>query len=81
MVAGFLLFLTKFTKLGRNIYALGGNAQAAFYSGISVKLHTMVVFIIAGTCAGIAGIVTTARTDEEARELLRSLGLPVREGA
>jgi large subunit ribosomal protein L5 len=26
-------------------------------------------------------IVTTARTDEEARELLRSLGLPVREGA
>ncbi|WP_213781303.1 D-allose ABC transporter permease [Caballeronia sp. dw_276] len=62
VVAGFLLFLTKFTKLGRNIYALGGNAQAAFYSGISVKLHTMVVFIIAGTCAGIAGIVTTART-------------------
>jgi D-allose transport system permease protein len=62
VVAGFLLFLTKFTKLGRNIYALGGNAQAAFYSGISVKLHTLVVFIIAGTCAGIAGIVTTART-------------------
>jgi large subunit ribosomal protein L5 len=26
-------------------------------------------------------IVTTARTDEEARELLRSLGLPIREGA
>ncbi|MFM0738803.1 D-allose ABC transporter permease [Paraburkholderia xenovorans] len=62
VVAGFLFFMTRFTKLGRNIYALGGNAQAAFYSGISVKLHTLVVFVISGACAGIAGIVITART-------------------
>jgi D-allose transport system permease protein len=61
-VAGFLFFITRYTKLGRNLYALGGNAQAAFYSGISVKLHTLVVFVISGSCAGIAGIVTTART-------------------
>lgn len=62
VVAGILYFLTQYTKLGRNIYALGGNAQAAFYSGISVKLHTLVVFVISGACAGIAGVVTTART-------------------
>jgi D-allose transport system permease protein len=62
VVAAFLFFLTKYTKLGRNIYALGGNAQAAFYSGISVKLHSLVVFVISGACAGIAGVVTTART-------------------
>ncbi|MEJ0004215.1 MAG: D-allose ABC transporter permease [Pararobbsia sp.] len=61
-VAAFLFFLTQYTKLGRNIYALGGNAQAAFYSGISVKLHSLVVFVISGACAGIAGVVTTART-------------------
>ena len=61
-VAGFLFFITRYTKLGRNLYALGGNAQAAFYSGISVKLHTLVVFVISGTCAGLAGVVTTART-------------------
>ena len=61
-VAGFLFFITRYTKLGRNLYALGGNAQAAFYSGISVKLHTLVVFVISGTCAGVAGVVTTART-------------------
>jgi D-allose transport system permease protein len=62
VVAAFLFFITKYTKLGRNIYALGGNAQAAFYSGISVKLHSLVVFVISGACAGIAGVVTTART-------------------
>lgn len=61
-VAGFLYFLASFTKLGRNIYALGGNAQAAWFSGINIKLHTLVVFVISGVCAGIAGVVTVART-------------------
>ena len=61
-VAGFLYFLARYTTLGRNIYALGGNAQAAWFSGIDIKLHTLAVFVISGTCAGIAGVVTTART-------------------
>jgi D-allose transport system permease protein len=62
VVAGFLYFVATATKLGRNIYALGGNAQAAWFSGIDVKLHTLVVFVISGLCAGIAGVVTVART-------------------
>lgn len=61
IIALILGFLTTKTKLGRNIYALGGNKQAAWFSGIDVKLHTLVVFIISGTCAGIAGVVSTAR--------------------
>ena len=61
-VAGFLYFLASYTRLGRNIYALGGNAQAAWFSGINIKLHTLVVFVISGVCAGIAGVVTVART-------------------
>ena len=60
-VALILSFLTTTTKLGRNIYALGGNSQAAWFSGINVKLHTLIVFIISGVCAGIAGVVSTAR--------------------
>lgn len=62
VVAGFLYFLASYTRLGRNIYALGGNAQAAWFSGINIKLHTLVVFVISGVCAGIAGVVTVART-------------------
>jgi D-allose transport system permease protein len=61
VVAVILSFVTKRTKLGRNIYALGGNSQAAWFSGINIKLHTLIVFITSGICAGIAGVVMTAR--------------------
>lgn len=54
-------FLTTKTKCGRNIYALGGNKQSAWFSGINVKLHTLIVFVISGVCSGIAGIVLLGR--------------------
>jgi D-allose transport system permease protein len=60
-VAIILWFLTTRMRLGRNIYALGGNKNSAFYSGIDVKFHVLVVFIISGICAGLAGVVSTAR--------------------
>jgi len=62
VVVGALYFVAQYTKLGRNIYALGGNPQAAWFSGINVKKHTFIVFVISGLCAGVAGVVTTART-------------------
>lgn len=61
IVALAFIFITNKTKLGRNIYALGGNSQAAWFSGINIKRHTMIVFVISGIAAGIAGIVMTAR--------------------
>lgn len=60
-IALILVFMTTKTKLGRNIYAMGGNKEAAWYSGINVNLHTLIVFVISGICAGIAGVVLTAR--------------------
>lgn len=61
LVALLLWFVTAKTRLGRNIYAVGGNREAAFFSGIDVRLHTLVVFIISGVCAGLAGVLSTAR--------------------
>jgi D-allose transport system permease protein len=61
VVALFLAFLTTKTKVGRNIYAMGGNPQAAWFSGINVKLHTLIVFLTSGICSGIAGIVLLGR--------------------
>lgn len=61
IVAAVLWFLTTKTKLGRNFYALGGNKEAAWYSGINVRLHTLLVFMISGICAGICGAVLIAR--------------------
>jgi len=61
VVAAFLWFFSSKTKAGRNIYALGGNKEAAWYSGINVDLHTILVFIISGLCSGVAGIVLLGR--------------------
>lgn len=56
-----LTFVTQKTQAGRNLYALGGNKQSAWFSGINIKIHTLLAFVISGICAGVAGVVMTAR--------------------
>lgn len=61
-IAGLILaFFTLKTVVGRNLFALGGNQQSAWYSGINVNLHTLIAHTLAGLMAGIAGLVMTAR--------------------
>ena len=66
LAALILWFVTTRTKLGRNLYALGGNREAAWYSGIDVKRHQMIAYMISGTCAGLAGIVLLGRLNAAA---------------
>jgi ribose/xylose/arabinose/galactoside ABC-type transport system permease subunit len=49
------------TKLGRYVYAVGGNEEAARISGIGVSRVKMFVYILSGVFAGIAGIITAGR--------------------
>ncbi|MBD5539710.1 MAG: ABC transporter permease [Lachnospiraceae bacterium] len=49
------------TQLGRHIYAVGGNAQAAKFSGISVQKVKFLVYTYTGIMAGIAGVVVASR--------------------
>lgn len=51
----------RFTKMGRNIYAIGGNPDAAKLRGISVESTTFVVYLITGGLAGLAGILYASR--------------------
>lgn len=46
------------TKFGKNLYAVGGNQEAASVSGISVFWVTMGAFIMAGVLYGLGGFVT-----------------------
>ena len=51
-----LLFcLLKWTKLGRNFYAVGGNNQSANMLGINVKFTKFLAHVLCGLCAGIGG--------------------------
>ncbi|HSC55050.1 MAG TPA: hypothetical protein VLC98_15570 [Phnomibacter sp.] len=57
------VFITEKTKLGRYIYAIGGNEQAAKLSGINIVKVKMTVYAMAGALAALGGIIVTARLD------------------
>jgi ribose transport system permease protein len=49
------------TRFGQYTYAMGGNRTAAVRSGINVRRHTLWLYTISAACAGIAGLIYTAR--------------------
>jgi len=51
----------RYTRYGKFTYAIGANPQAARVSGIRVGRHLVLVYTLAGTLSGLAGIVTSAR--------------------
>ncbi|MBL0213554.1 MAG: sugar ABC transporter permease [Myxococcales bacterium] len=57
------VFVTKRTRFGRHLYAIGGNPEAARLSGIDVKKTTMGVYIILGVLTAIAGVLLAARVN------------------
>lgn len=61
LVALIVHIILRYTTLGRQLYAIGGNAEAARLSGIKVKGRIMIAFIISALCAAAAGLVLTAR--------------------
>jgi inositol transport system permease protein len=65
-----ILFLTaaiiahvvlRYTRYGRQVYAVGGNPEAARLSGVDVKRVLLSVYVIIGLVAGFAGFVLSAR--------------------
>ncbi len=63
------------TAFGRHLYAIGGNREAAFYSGISIERHLVGVFTLMGLMCGIAGIVLTARVGSATSDAGRMMEL------
>lgn len=49
------------TRFGQHNYAIGANAQAARRAGINIKWHLMRLYILSGMCAGLAGVLYSAR--------------------
>jgi D-xylose transport system permease protein len=54
-------FITKRTRFGRHIYAVGGNAEAARRAGIRITRVRMMVFALASTFAAAGGIMAASR--------------------
>ncbi|MEO6712732.1 MAG: ABC transporter permease [Mycobacteriales bacterium] len=54
-------FIQRFTRLGRYAYVIGGGEDIARLSGINVDRYKVGVFALSGACAGLSGIVVSAR--------------------
>jgi len=54
-------FVLERTRYGRHVYAVGGNAEAAKLAGVRVKRVVTSVYVLAGACAGLAGVIFSAR--------------------
>lgn len=65
MVACFIImaYLTKQTKFGRSIYAVGGNEEAARASGINVEKVKILAYVANGVLVGLAAVVWVARVN------------------
>lgn len=54
-------FIWNKTKLGKNMYAVGGNPDAAAVSGVNLTSTIMMIFILSGVLYGVAGFLESAR--------------------
>lgn len=62
LIAAAIWFLLDRTVLGRRMYAVGGNAEAARYAGIDVRRVRLIAFALCGLGAAAAGILQAAST-------------------
>ena len=51
----------RFTRTGRNIYALGSNQESARFAGINERRHIALLFVLSGVLCGIVGVLWGAR--------------------
>jgi len=57
----FLGIILKYSKFGRRVYAIGGNEEAAYLSGVNTDLNKILIYGLNGLLVGIASIVLLSR--------------------
>jgi ribose transport system permease protein len=56
-------YILKYTKFGRNDFAIGGNALSSKLAGIGVDLYTFLYFVFCSFTAALAGVLLTSRVN------------------
>ncbi len=80
-VLGYLNWMTRATRFGRYIFAIGGNPEAANLAGINVKMMMVYIFALMGFLTAIAAAVQAARLNSATPTVGRDLELTVIAGA
>lgn len=61
VVAALTYYLLGFSYIGRQIYAVGGNAEAARFSGVNVDARIILCYVLSVVCAMIVGMIQAGR--------------------
>lgn len=61
IVAGLAYYLLRYTYIGRQIYAAGGNIEATRLSGVNVDARIILCYIVSVVCATLVGIIQAGR--------------------
>ncbi len=61
LIAALTFIFLKFTRVGRNIYAVGSNADAAEFAGIRPQRIKLLVYVLSGLISGLAGVLWLSR--------------------
>ncbi|WP_082630292.1 galactofuranose ABC transporter, permease protein YjfF [Peribacillus muralis] len=59
IVVAIAIYIAKWTRFGRNVYAIGGNVKSAGLMGLPVKRTTILVYVFSGFCSALGGVVFT----------------------
>ena len=64
MAVAYIVFhiIAKYTTFGRQVYMIGGNAQASFLAGVKVNSMRFRIYLLNGLMAGVAGVLLAAQT-------------------
>jgi simple sugar transport system permease protein len=62
VLVGVAAWTLVYTRFGRTVYAIGGNEQSARLMGLPVARTKVLVYVVSGVCAGIAGLLFTSYT-------------------
>lgn len=61
IISAFAVYLLKYSRFGRNTYAVGGNRVTARAAGINARKHIMLVYVLLGAFVGVASIISAGR--------------------
>lgn len=62
IIVAIIWFIWNKTKLGKNMFAIGGNPEAANVSGVNLVANILIIYVIAGLLYGFGGALEVART-------------------
>jgi ribose/xylose/arabinose/galactoside ABC-type transport system permease subunit len=64
LIAALFMYLMKYTRFGKALYAVGGNRQAAIYAGINPDRTVIKVYLVEGLLLGVAGVLKATTSNE-----------------